>query len=343
MHAPHLIPAEVVAPALPGFVADGALAIATLAAVLLCVVAYGLHEGWNHSIGWGLRWLANQCHRAPSISIPFIGQIDPLYLLGDLFEWIDHGIAHSLATLYLDSEKAVVYLWHLTGVVFWWSVNETKALSLDLYHALRHMVVVTVPDAAKWARRDAIATARSLVHREAAARRAVDGELRHLAHVAEADAELGIRKAEHALDWSEAQVGHIGKEIDALRARLHGIERMLRPAAIVALIGATIFKEFGLGWLRCSNVGRMGRFLCGLPLGLLDDLLALEVVALVASDVCAFADSVQRIAHAIRPFMLDLVDAEDALVGCHGATRPPDLPLPTVHYPPANRGLQLAD
>lgn len=330
-------------PLVPAFVAEGALAIATLGAVLVCVVAYGLHEGWEHTIGWGLRWVANQVRGAISIPTGFWGDIDPLAPIADALEWIEKSISHALATLYLDSEKAVVFLWHLMGAIFWWSVHETKALSLDLYHALRHTIVVTVPDAAKWARRDAIHTARTLVHREEALRRAADHELRHLAHVAEADAELGIRKAEHALDWSEAQVGHIGREINGLRARLRKIERSLSPAAIVALIGATIFKEFGLGWLRCHNVGRMGRFLCGLPLGLLDDLLALEIVALVATDVCAFAGSVQSIAHALRPYLIELVDAEDALVGCHGATRPPELPLPAAHYPPANLGLQLAD
>jgi hypothetical protein len=46
---------------------------------------------------------------------------------------------------------------------------------------------------------------------------------------------------------------------------------------------------------------------------------------------------------AFEPALLSLVDAEDALVGCHGATAPPLLSLSALHLPPTNLGLALAD
>jgi hypothetical protein len=312
----------------------------TLGALLVYLVCFGLQQGWNYTIGYALRWLAGQI-RGVSISVYF-WSFHPLDFLADGFEWIANEIDHWLGVAALNAEHAATAMWHLTAQVFWWSVHETKALAVDTFHALEHAIVVTVPDAAKWARREAVTVAHRLVNIEAAARRAVDRRLDQLAHVAEADALHGIRTAEHALDWSEAEVGSLWRDLGGLKARLERIEKALDPAAIVALIGATIFTKFGLGWLRCNNVGRMGRALCGLPLGLLDDLLALAIVPLIATDICDFADTIESLAQDFQPALMGLVDAEDALVGCHGATAPPVLTLPVLHLPPTNLGLPLA-
>jgi hypothetical protein len=336
---PHLLTGEVV-PAVP-FAFDALLGAATMVLFLAAIICYGLREAWGHTIGHGLRWLANEIEDV-GISLGWFGSIHPFGFLASALRSVDHVVAHALAVAALNTENAATTMWHMTASVFWWTVHETKSLAVDTFHAIEHAVTVTVPDAAKWARREAVSEAHRLVHREAALRRAADAELRHLAHVADADALHGIRAAEHALDWSEAEVGHIGREINGLRARLRAIERALSPAAIVALIGATIFKTFDLGWLRCSNVGRMGRFLCGLPLGLLEDLFAVEIIALVASDICDFANSVETIALRFQGALFALVDVENALVGCHGADAPPDLSLPPDHLPPTNLGLHLA-
>jgi hypothetical protein len=285
IHAhPHPLVGEVAVPAAGAFLADGALALLTLASVLVCIVAYGLHEGWEHSIGWGLRWVANRI-RGFAIDLGwFGGSIHPFDFLADALEWIDRGISNALATLYLDSEKVVVYLWHLTGIVFWWSVHETKALALDVYRALEHTIVVTIPDAAKWARRDAINTARTLTRREAALRRTADHEIRHLAHVAEAEAEIGIRKAEHALDWAEHEVGVLGRDIRGLRARLREIERRFGPAALTGLVMGILYKELGLGWTRCQSLKDLTkRRGCGAWSGL-ESLLAAVAAFGIAAD-----------------------------------------------------------
>jgi hypothetical protein len=302
----HPVWGAVVAPAGGGFIGAGALGILTLASVLVCIVAYGLHEGWGHTIGWGLRWVANRI-RGFGIDLGwFGGSIHPFDFLADALEWIDHGITHALATVYLDSEKVVVYLWHLTGVVFWWSVHETKALSLDVYRALDHFVTVTVPDAAKWAYREALHDALAAVRKEAALRRAADHELRHLAHVAEADAKAGIREAEHALDWSEAQVGHIGREIKGIRARLREIERRFGPAALTGLIMGILYKELGLGWTRCSSLKGLNRRRgCGLWDDL-DSLLGLATLAVAALEFDTLVREMQDAEEAVATGLHDL-------------------------------------
>lgn len=252
-------------------ISEAALGLLTLGAVLVFIVCWGLHEGWNHTIGYGLRWIANQIDDV-SVDVG-VYTIRPFGFVADVFRSVDHRISHALAVAALNTESAVVSLWHLTAEVFWWSVHETKALALDTFHAMQYQITVTIPDAAKWARREAVTVAHRLVHREAAIARAAEREIGHVAHVAQAEAIAAGREAEHALDWSEAKVGQLERYIDGLDARVSRLAKRLTPSAIVALIGATIFTEFGLGWLRCNNVGRTGKRLCGLGLDALDALL----------------------------------------------------------------------
>jgi hypothetical protein len=278
----HLLGAVAV-PAGPA-IGAGVLGLLSLLTFLAFIVCLGLKEAWYHTIGYGLRWIAAQI-RGVTLDVYF-WSVHPLDFLADALEAADHFIAHALAVAALNTEKAGTALWHLTAEVFWWSVHETKELAVDTWHALEHTVTVTVPDAAKWARRESVAVAHRIVHVEAAARRAADAELGHLAHVAEADAQAGIRKAEHALDWSEAKVTELDRYVHGLEARVGRLARRLSPAAIVALIGATIFNDFGLGWLRCSQVGRLGRALCGLPSHLFADLLALLADVYFVTAIC---------------------------------------------------------
>lgn len=296
--------------------ADAALATAALFTFMACIVCIGLREAWGHTIGWGLRWVAGKI-RGVAISGPFgLGSFHPLAFLADALEIIDHNIAHALATAALNTEKATVYLWHMTAVVFWWSVHETKSLALDTWHALHHTVTVTVPDAAKWARREAIRRAETLVHREAAVRRAADHELRHLARVAEADAISAEHAAAHALDWSESQVGHIGREIEGIRARLRRLEHRFTQAAVVGLVIAAL-GTLGLGFLRCPNFKRMGKkYGCGLWSGLESLLVAAAAFGIAADfrDVVKAAVAVEgQAAHALGKLAaLDEAAIQDA-------------------------------
>lgn len=313
------------------FALDAVFGLVTLGALLVFLVCLGLREGWDHTIGYGLRWVAGQI-RGISVDVYF-WSVHPLDFLADALEWVANETSHWLAVAALNSEQAATAMWHLTARVFWWSVHETKALAIDTWHALEHTVTVTVPDAAKWARREAVAVAHRIVNIEAAARRAADRELGHLAHVAEADALHGIREAEHALDWSEAQVGALGRELGGLKARVEAIARQLSPAAIVALIGATIFNDFGLGWLRCSQVGRLGRSICGLPSSLFNDLLSLFADIVFVASICEILPLLEAAyAELGTPLVEALTDA--ALAVCAPpSTWAADPPVPALHLP----------
>lgn len=114
------------------------------------------------------------------------------------------------------------------------------------------------------------------------------------------------------------------------------------PAAVATALTMAVLRRAGVNWIRCSNWKRLGSAVCRLPLGLIEELLSTAIVAFAATDICDFANAAETLAEQMKPALLALVDVEDALVGCHGATKPPALPLPALRLPANSRGLQLA-
>ena len=105
---------------------------------------------------------------------------------------------------------------------------------------------------------------------------------------------------------------------------------------------AIALTRLGLSWLRCPSLGRLGkRFGCA-PWTLLEDLLAASLTAFAVADLCTFANVAMDTALLIRPALLELVDVEDALVGCHGASGAPPLEPVRLRLPDNSRNLPLA-
>jgi hypothetical protein len=130
-------------------------------------------------------------------------------------------------------------------------------------------------------------------------------------------------------DVTLPRVGEIDKAVRGLRKQLHKWARYLTPAGIIGLVGAATFDQFGLGWLRCRGVGRVGRWLCGLS-GLIETLAVGAITAFAVTDLCRFTRGIERTAEEIRPLMLQWVNVENALIGGCGGDAP--LPLPVNGY-----------
>ena len=156
-----------------------------------------------------------------------------------------------------------------------------------------------------------------------------------------------------ALDRELARVE--GKAIPRVNARVNATDRAIAnlwewakahtvDVAATAFAGAVAVAlgRLGGGWIRCRNWNRLGKSVCGLPFGLLDDLLGIAFTALVASDICEFASVAMDTAELLRPALLTLVDVEDALVGCHGASGAPPLEPVRLRLPGNSRNLPLA-
>lgn len=105
----------------------------------------------------------------------------------------------------------------------------------------------------------------------------------------------------------EATAGAVAGELPALRRRVREAENEATEAfktaerlaqrvgagAIVGTVAAAIFARLGLGWLKCSNVERAGKQLCGLDRGLLESLLVGTVAVFGTVSLVDFAKEVQ--------------------------------------------------
>lgn len=165
--------------------------------------------------------------------------------------------------------------------------------------------------------------------------------------------EAGVNTRVGSLDRELGRIEH--REIPNLRARTRALEdgaldtfKWIRAHPLSVATGvftgavAIALGRLGMAWPKCENWKRIGKSVCGLPLGLIEDLFATSVIALAITDLCAYADAVESLAQAVTPALMALVDVEEALVGCHGATAPPDLAYTAPRLPARNLGLPLA-
>lgn len=92
--------------------------------------------------------------------------------------------------------------------------------------------------------------------------------------------------------------GEISSGLDSLWKRVRGFGRTLTPAGIVGLVAGATLAQLGLSWLKCGNVGKVGKRVCGLNAGVLDSLLAGLVVVFGTIGLVKFAEDVQGVTEA---------------------------------------------
>jgi hypothetical protein len=153
------------------------------------------------------------------------------------------------------------------------------------------------------------------------------------------------RELDHVIDHDIAGLRARDRAItDELTKVWHRVKALDRVAGVGVLTGvvALALARLGGSWIRCSNWRRIGRSVCGLPLGLIEELLGATILGFAVTDMCDFAEGAQLIARAIAPALDELVAVENALIGCHGASAPADLSVGTPALPAINAGLPLA-
>ena len=120
--------------------------------------------------------------------------------------------------------------------------------------------------------------------------------------------------------------------IDYIRGKLEGLDltKLAGLIAAIPLVGA-IARSLALkSWLWCDSVAAAGKALCGLPANLLTSLLEGAIDVLVLADLCEIIHLMGDAAREVEPLIADFVGVADALIGCHGATKPAALPIRSV-------------
>lgn len=124
------------------------------------------------------------------------------------------------------------------------------------------------------------------------------------------------------------RLGRIEHDVHAQAKTLGRLKWLIALGGMTAF-GRVFFKHFKLGWLRCNNVGRVGRSICLLPTALVTSLFADALEAMVILDLCRFAVAAQALARKVVPVLGVFLLVEDAVCLGGGAT------LPSAHDSPA--------
>lgn len=324
-----------------GGAAIGGLTAAYLLLLFLLIVLIGIQRGYDATLGALLAKLADSVEDIWIVGGSIAGAINS----------IDHYVMRTLGRAIAAVERSSAETW---GALTWLvrELGDSIAeLAADTWTAMQGVVLGEIPTQIG---NLTAATGRSL----AALRRFVRVEV---ARVLRAQA---LRAKGLALDMENA-FGKAWAGIDAIRGvsiprlwrqlagaaagllalkryvfgnlsrRISRVEGLLLGGALTVAALNVLARHFP--WYRCTNVRRLNRLFCRMPVRFLDDLLGIAGLALLLSDVCRVGRTVQEGARFVQPALLELVSVVGAAQECTTFARPPDLTLRAVELPsPAN-------
>jgi len=302
----------------------------SIAFLYACSYAYG----W--SFGAMLQAIIAGIHKLPKVPLGFtsIG----FDFLAAPFEAVDHAIRHALG----KGIEAMQGVWNYAMGYMAHAISETAeaiaGTAEDTLRALDHFKRYVIPATIGALLGPVGQIAYSLRHR-----------IVHAIQVAIAAALRELHRLEHLTVTKAAAVagvlplprlGRLERETDSLGKRLTNLAHRFSPAVVVGLIGATIFKSFDLGWLRCRGVGRVGKSLCGAS-GLIEALFADAIDVLLVTNLCELVTLMTKGARFAEPAIDQIVQNIDGLIQCQGATRPKAITVQWFAPPPATNPIAL--
>lgn len=254
-----------VAPVAP---AAGELAVA-LALFLAFLVAYGLLQVYRSTLGAILRGLADELDGiAVNLGFHTVHLFGPV---SDALRYVDRKIDHGLALAVGATERSATWLFETAAHQLEQLGDAIGGLAYDVEAALAHTVTVAVPNAV-YAAQHGLGRQLSQLRAEAAvAARAGTAAVHHL------EAVLGER------------IGRVERGASRTLGRVIRAERSLAGAGAVVLVTAALARA-GLGWVRCRNVGRVARRVCGMDYDLLESLLADTLLVVGTVSLVALAE-----------------------------------------------------
>ena len=267
-----------------------AVGLVDLGVLLALAFLIALSYAYNYSLGAAIVALANAIG---SIRLPgFLGGGRILGFAADALTAIDHTIRRQIglgiAALQTTWNECVSY----TAQAVHWIGKEIASISHDTAQAIEHLHVQQITNVYRKVN-PALARKVSVL---AATLAALE---RHVTHLVAREAHAAVQKVkviEHAitlpapitLPKTLPKVGTIERDAEAALARIRALARRFGPAA---LLGSVVYAigRIGVGWVRCSKVGKAGRQICGMNDDLLESLLADTLLVVGTLSLVEFA------------------------------------------------------
>ena len=290
---------DVAAPAAP-LAPEAGLGVAAIATALGWLILAVILWVYRRSLGRLLLYFADRLD-----SIRFL-RVRPLGPLAASLRYVHKQIDHYLAEGMLACEKATVYLLVQMRNLLMWAVRETADLAEATAHALGMQRIVNVPD-----------TVRSLT----APLRSAIAQLRRTAIALDHQIDATFGRARRGIDALTKPVTKtLPKAIRSVSARVGRLERgvasprwwrkhwasVITPAIAAGIFTAAL-SRLGLRWLRCSNVKKAGKSVCGMDASLLDDLLFGIVTLGIVLNVREFSREMQEVAEDSTRYIVNRV------------------------------------
>lgn len=266
-----------------------------LLAAVAWVVCLGLRSAWQYTFGFILSELASV-----RIPIPFGHDIHPLRQ----FDAINNTVLNALHDAAQKSEHAMGYLFHGAAVIQGWMAREIVGIAEDVYGWGSWLQNVHLP---RWGKALLYATfPPALIARLIKA--GADAHLPRITRtiVVREIPEVVTRVKRIAVASAGAvpipgwvihlpkRVGRLEREVPSIWKRLRRVERLAGATGAVALMLIAL-RKLGLNWVRCRNVGRFGKRVCGMDGSLLDTLLTDSLAIISVLSVVEFANELRAV------------------------------------------------
>ena len=294
------------------------------------------------------------------------GSVGRLPLLGRFVDkgvtWAEQHLVNALTSVVNGLEGDVGFYWHALGNMATSIGNEIEGLSNAFFNLTNYILGVVKPwvvhtilgglqHGVKWLRAELHAAEHRLGTVTKVIEHATTGSIGGAIHAItkplageisawERWTRTRIKALEHAADVvlprEIAVARDLAHEAERVYARLWAQVKRLERATTGALATAlvvTALARIGAGWVACRNWNKVGRSVCRLPFGFLDDLLSLFADYFVLTNICRVIPWLEQgFSDVAAPLVGELAKAGAGL--CDPSSTPPAvLSVPTLYLP----------
>lgn len=290
-----------------------ALMVLTLGLALLIAT----NKTYQYTFGTLLSYIADNIRKLPSFShlglhISFDG-------IAGLFDSVNNFVLRKLGEGIAHLEQAVLGVWHnmiATIVALGDAIAEVaESTEKTLDYLRRWGVTKAIHAATHWIVKALQTTYHRLTTLEYDVARILAHPIRAIKHEVQTlqpqitqvfkfvtvGAPAAVAKAV-AIPWGA--IHGIERKEAALGKRVKALEKVAGVAA-VGVVASVALGKLGLGWTRCSNVGRVGKALCGFNRSILDTLLVDSLVVFSSISLVEFASVLVTITEGLASTVTD--------------------------------------